>query len=90
MNIADRIDLSPDVVAREVGGETMLLDLSSGTYFGLDEVGGRVWQALEDGNSLAEACDRIEADFDVSRDQLEADVLALVGDLLEKGLVSAA
>ena len=90
MNIADRLDLSSDVVAREVGGETMLLDLSSGTYFGLDEVGGRVWQALEDGNSLSEACDRIEADFDVSRDQLEADVLALVQDLLDKGLVSPA
>lgn len=89
MNIADRIDLSPDVVAREVGGETMLLDLSSGTYFGLDEVGGKVWQALEDGNSLIEACDRIETDFEVSREQLEADVLALVGDLLAKGLVSA-
>ena len=89
MNIADRLEVSPDVVAREVGGETMLLDLASGTYFGLDAVGSRVWQALEDGSSLTEACDKVAAEYDVARDQLESDVLALAGRLLEQGLVSA-
>lgn len=89
MNIADRLEVSPDVVAREVGGETMLLDLASGTYFGLDAVGSRVWQALEDGGSLAEACDKVAAEYDVARDQLESDVLVLAGRLLEQGLVSA-
>ncbi len=89
MNIADRLEVSPDVVAREVGGETMLLDLASGTYFGLDAVGSRVWQALEDGGSLTEACDKVAAEYDVARDQLESDVLALAGRLLEQGLVSA-
>lgn len=88
MNIDSRLVISPEAVAREVGGETMLLDLASGTYFGLDEVGGRVWQALEDGATLAEACDGIEADFDVSREQLESDVLKLANELLEKSLVS--
>lgn len=89
MNIADRLEVSPDVVAREVGGETMLLDLASGTYFGLDAVGGRVWQALEDGSSLTEACDKVAGEYDVARDQLESDVLALAERLLEQGLVSA-
>lgn len=89
MKIDDRLEISPEVVAREVGGETMLLDLASGTYFGLDAVGGKVWAALEEGASLAEACDRIEREFDVAREQLEHDVLALVGQLIEQGLVTA-
>ena len=55
MKLTDRIGISPEVVAREVGEETMLLDLASGTYFGLDAVGGVVWQAIEDGATLAEA-----------------------------------
>ena len=88
MNIDSLLAVSPEAVAREVGGETMLLDLASGTYFGLDEIGGRVWKALEDGATLAQACDGIEADFEVSREQLESDVLKLANDLLEKGLVS--
>lgn len=89
MNLSDKLEISANVVAREVGGETMLLDLVSGTYFGLDAVGSRVWQALEDGGSLTEACDRVAQDYDVNRDHLESDVLALVGRLLEQGLVSS-
>ena len=38
---SDKISISPQVVARELGGETVILDLSSGTYFGLDPVGAR-------------------------------------------------
>lgn len=89
VNLADRLELSPEVVAREVGGETMLLDLASGTYFGLDEVGGMVWQAIEEGQPLSDACDRIESAFDASREQVEADVLALAAQLVEQGLASA-
>ena len=90
MKLEDRLEISPEVVAREVGGETMLLDLASGTYFGLDAVGGRIWQALENGASLAEACDQIEGEFDVARAQLETDVLALAQKIVEQGLAEAA
>jgi hypothetical protein len=87
VKIDDRFDASPDVVARVVGGETMLLDMTSGTYFGLDEIGGQVWEKLEEGVSLAQACDSIERDYDVERAVLERDVLALAGELVEKKLI---
>ena len=89
MNLCDRLEISSEVVAREVGGETMLLDIVSGAYFSLDAVGGLVWQALEDGASLAEVCDRIEAVYDVDRNQLEPAILTLVDQLIEQGLVTA-
>jgi hypothetical protein len=88
VNLSSRLEISPDVVTREVGDETMLLDLASGTYFGLDAVGGRIWQALEAGASLTEACDQIEGEFDVTRTQLEADVLALTQRIVDQGLGS--
>lgn len=89
MNLTDRFSISDEVVAREVGGETMLLDLSSGTYFGLDQIGGRIWQLLEDGSSPAEACDALIGEYDVIRETLETDVLALLADLLERRLIVA-
>lgn len=88
MKLTDHFDVPADVVAREVGGETMLLDLASGTYFGLDEVGAKVWQTLEDGRSPAQACDAIFAAYEVERDILECDVLALLEQLLESGLIT--
>ena len=88
MNLGDRPEISSEVVARQVGGETILLDLVTGAYYNLDAVGGLVWRALEDGASLAQACDRIEASYNVTRDRLEHAVLALVHQFIEQGLVS--
>ena len=44
MTRADKIQISPDVLSQEVNGETVLLDLEGESYFGLNEVGTRVWQ----------------------------------------------
>lgn len=88
MNLDSKPICAPGVVTREVGGETMLLDLDSGTYFGLDAIGGRIWTALEDGLSLREACDIIAGEYDVGRDVLEADVVGLAGELAARGLIS--
>ncbi|NLR69427.1 PqqD family protein [Novosphingobium sp. ERN07] len=80
--------LSEDVVAREVGEETMLLDLASGTYFGLNPVGGRFWQLLEEGRSAAEARDCLLDEFEVEADVLDADLSTLLDELAAKGLVA--
>jgi len=90
VKLTDAFSIPEHVVAREVGGETMLLDMASGTYFGLDPIGGRLWQALEEGGTLALACDRIEADYAVERTKLEGDVMALAASLLESKLLDAA
>ena len=88
MKLDDRIEVSPQVVARQVGNETVLLDLASGTYFGLDPVGARMWQLIEAGKTLSEVCDQMVEEYEVARDVLERDALALVADLVAKQLIS--
>ncbi|GAA0266978.1 hypothetical protein GCM10009127_03230 [Alteraurantiacibacter aestuarii] len=83
-----KVETSDDVVSRSVGGEAVLLNLSSGTYFGLNEVGSAIWELLDKQSlNLAGICDQIEEEFDVTRDQLESDVAALVEKLLENDLL---
>jgi hypothetical protein len=90
MQLSDRFTVSNDVVAREVGGEMVLLDLNSGQYFGLDTVGGRIWELLSDRpRDLAELCDQIEAEFDAPRERIEADLLALAEQLSDQALIEA-
>jgi hypothetical protein len=89
VTLKDTIRLSGDVVTREVGEETMLLDLASGTYFGLDPVGGRFWELLEEGKSPSEARDVLLGEFEVAETQLDRDLEALLADLAANGLVSA-
>ena len=90
MNINSQFVVPPQVRARTVGEETVLLHLDSGTYFGLDPVGTRTWQLIQAGKSLSQVCDAIIEEFDVSRQVLEQDVLALARDLVDKKLVSVA
>ena len=89
MNLGDRLSVARDVMARQVGDETVILDLASGTYFGLDSVGTRIWSLLE-GRTLAEVCDAVLESHEASREQVEHDVLALAASLCERGLVEAA
>jgi hypothetical protein len=90
MQLSDRFTVSDDVVAREVGGETVLLDLSSGQYFGLDTIGGRIWELLsERPHHLSELCDQIETEFDAPRERIEADLMALAKQLQDQELIAA-
>jgi hypothetical protein len=91
MTLDQRFQVSDDVIAREVAGEMVLLDLASGLYFGLDPVGSRIWERLSESPcSLAEVCDVIEAEFDAPRARIEEDILALAAQFSEKNLIAAA
>ena len=65
----------------------MLLNLKSETYFGLDEVGTRMWSVLTSTPSIRAAVDLLEAEYDAETGELQADVKALVERLREEGLV---
>ena len=65
----------------------MLLDLASGTYFGLDAVGGRFWKLLDEGKSPQEARDVLLAEYEVSGEELDRDLQALLEQLAANGLV---
>jgi hypothetical protein len=83
-----RVTISDDVLAQELAGETVLLDLASESYFGLDQVGTRVWQLLQTGASQAELMDQLLDEYDVEREILEQDVTELLERLTEAGLIS--
>lgn len=79
----------PEHVAFEVvDGEAVLLDLKSGVYFTLNPSGTRVWQLLVELGDLAEVRAAMLAEFAVRAETLEADVDALLSQLVEKGLVA--
>jgi hypothetical protein len=78
----------PSVITRELSGETVLLNLESGVYYGLDTVGTRVWQLLTQGRTIAGVCDTMIEEYDVAAQVLHADVMRLVGELHDRGIVT--
>ena len=88
MDLSGKVAIPPQVMARQVGDEQVILDLASGTYFGLDSVGARAWSLLAEGKTIAEVCDTMADEYDVKRPALEADILTLVQTMVERKLVS--
>ena len=82
------ISVSSDVLGQELDGETVLLDLASESYFGLDAVGTRVWQLLQSGAGQAELIEILLDEYDVERGTLEKDISDLLQRLAEAGLIT--
>lgn len=87
MNLADPVSIPEGVMARQVGEETVILDLASGNYFGLNAVGSRLWLGLAAGKTPGEVCDLVMTEFDVKRPELEADMSAILRELMSQGLL---
>ena len=88
MNLNQKITLSPDVISQEVSGETVLLDLESENYFGLDEVGTRIWQLIKETEDLQAIYNTLLEEYEVDGPRLQADLESLLAEISKLGLVS--
>jgi len=76
-----------DQVSSDLAGETVLLSMQSAMYYGLDEVGSRIWELVREPIRVSDIRDTIGREYDVERERCEADVLGFVRELAEKGLI---
>jgi hypothetical protein len=81
--------VNESVVAAELDNETVLLNVESGIYFGLDEVGTMIWSLIAAGVDEEAIVERITAEYDVELDQVTHDVREFIGQLELKGIVSS-
>ncbi|MDJ1184129.1 PqqD family protein [Roseofilum casamattae] len=82
-----KVSVAPDVMAQDLAGESVLLNLQTEEYFGLDDVGTRIWQNLTEKDSIQSAIDALLTEYDVEQEQLQHDVDTLIAELLDHGLV---
>jgi hypothetical protein len=82
-----RLAVPPDVLINVFDGEAVVLNLKSERYFGLDQVGTRMWHVLTELGSLGAACETLLAEYDVEPATLRHDLENLIEQLVEHGLV---
>jgi len=82
-----RIVVQPDVLVNVIDGESVLLNLKSESYFGLDEVGTRMWQVLTDSGSIQAAYETLLAEYEVEPEKLRQDLERLIEQLVAHGLL---
>lgn len=88
LTLAQRATPSDQAMFQEVAGEAVLLDLVSEHYFGLDPVGTRIWTLLGKDDRLQGVCDILCAEYEAPPSRIADDLLTLIRELADAGLVT--
>ena len=88
LDLETRLIRRPDLVAADMDGETVMIDIESGRYFGLVGIGPYLWTALEHECSVGGLIDDVRSHFAAGPDDpVEQDVRVFLGELVDKNLV---
>ena len=85
--LASSVRVPEHVVYRDFAEETVILNLESGMYHGLNRTAARMVTTLEESPTVAAAIDALAAEFQQPRERIEQDVLSLCRTLDERGLI---
>jgi Coenzyme PQQ synthesis protein D (PqqD) len=79
--------VSQDQVSSDLAGESVILNLKNGTYYGLNELGSVIWEFIQQPKTVAAICDSILEDYEVDSETCTSSVQALLSDLVNAQLV---
>lgn len=82
-----RLCRAKDSISTELDGETVILDIASGIYSGLDTMGTFIWNQLSCSVSVATLRDAILTRYDVTEEQCVADLLNFLRALADNGSI---
>lgn len=87
LDLDSRIQRKAGIPWKRLEAEAVILDLQSGDYFELDEVGCRIWEALDGEQTLETHAQSIAREYEADPEQVRSDVMAFVAELFQRGLV---
>lgn len=87
VSFASRVTTPDGVLMRQIDNEAVILNLNSELYFGLSAVGTRMWTLLTSQPSIQAAFDNLLDEYEVAPDRLRQDMLTLIEELEQHGLV---
>lgn len=87
IELTNKVSQRPDLVAADMGDETVMMDILSGKYFKLSEVGGSIWKKIEKPIEVSELIKSLLEEYDVSEEDCKAQTLEFLVELKDKGII---
>jgi PqqD family protein of HPr-rel-A system len=87
ITVQSTVSLAPGLTAAHLGDEAVLLDTNSGRYYGLNELGARIFELAKTSTSVQQIMDALLQEYKVEAERLEADLLAFLGEMEERKLI---
>lgn len=87
IDLSTRVKRCEDQMAADLGGELAILNIKTGTYYGLNEIGSQIWLLLKESRTVKEIRDRLLEQYEVEPSRCEQDLVALLIQLAQHDLV---
>lgn len=88
MDINTMLKRNPELLAVDMDGETVMMDMESGNYFGINAVGSHIWEALEAEKKVADVIETVNSHFEIQDDDtVQDDILGFLDDMVEQQLL---
>ena len=85
----NKVEIGEDVLFQQLQGEVVLLNMASQRYYGLNEVGARMWELLLESGDVNAVTDRLRETYDADPVTLRSDLERLIEELRSAGLLKA-
>jgi hypothetical protein len=87
VSLTTRLQRKERILQQEAAGTIVLLDVDSGQYYALDEVGGRVWNLCDGSRTVSELVAVLSEEFEAPAETIQRDLVELLTDLANENLV---
>lgn len=87
LTLESLIQRNPKLIANQMDGEIVMMSVDDGAYYGLDEIGSRIWELLEQPVKVSSLLDLLMEEFEVSKEECSSDTLEFLQDLQAKNLL---
>jgi len=88
ITIDTKVQQNLSMIASKIDNETVMMDIDSGKYFGVDTVGTDIWDKIETPTTLTKVCDLLQKEYNVENDKCRESVLKLMNKMYSQGLVT--
>jgi hypothetical protein len=87
LSLLSLVGRNRNVLHAQAGDEIVMMSIEAGAYYGLDKVGRRIWEMLEEPINVSDLCAHLTAEYDVAEEICHADVLTFLAELAEHGII---
>lgn len=88
MNRETTIKRNPDMLSVDMDGETVMMSIENGNYFGINAVGSFIWERLESDQTIKSICNAVSEHFNVANmDNLENEIITYIEDLEDQNML---
>ncbi|MFL0801142.1 MAG: lasso peptide biosynthesis PqqD family chaperone [Agarilytica sp.] len=87
LTLSSIVRRNENIVDAVIDGETVMMSIENGQYYGLDNIASHIWQLVEKPMTIDDICQSLLEEYNVNPEQCESDVIAFLGDLTKSDVV---